>query len=177
MLFVSGYGVSMLQRLAEKYPNSIATLTYQYRMNEAICRLSSEAVYGGRLKCGNEKVRTRTLTLTGFPTKLPPASSAKVYPWLKAVVDPKKSVVFVDTDNVKTNPQPATIHRPPENVMEGLEGNIGGRRGGNVINKTEATLVRIILNGLFSSGVLPTSVGVISPFRAQVCTNMHDPKP
>ena len=52
--------------------------------------------------------------------------------------------------------------------MESLEGNIGGRKGRNVINQTEVSLVRIILSGLFSSGVRPTSVGIITPFRAQV---------
>lgn len=164
-----GYNISMLQRLAEKYPSSIATLTYQYRMNEAICRLSSEAVYGGRLKCGNEFVRTRILKLEGFPNKLPQASSPTVYPWLRSVIDPKRSVVFVDTDNVKTNPRPTHTHGPPDDhSMESLEGNIGGRKGRNVINQTEVSLVRIILSGLFSSGVRQTSVGIITPFRAQV---------
>lgn len=159
----------MLQRLAEKYPKSIATLTYQYRMNFAICQLSSESVYGGRLKCGNEAVKNRALQLQGFPKSLPRAASAKVYPWLRAVVDPKKSVVFVDTDNVKTSP----CQTPPTNeeksaIMEPLEGNVGGRAGGNVINRTEASLVSIILAGLFSCGLSPENVGVICPFRAQV---------
>lgn len=163
----------MLQRLAEKHPGAIASLTYQYRMNMAICRLSSEAVYGGRLKCGSEEVKCRTLQMVGFPHRLPQASSKSVYPWLKSVVDPHKSVVFVDTDNVKKNPRPANERRPGssstmQDEMEALEGNIGGRSRSNVINQTEVSLIRIILQGLFSCGVSATSVGVISPFRAQV---------
>ena len=158
----------MLQRLAEIHPKAIATLTYQYRMNAAICRLSSEAVYGGRLKCGNEAVKSRALQLQGFPKSLPRAASAKVYPWLRAVVDPMKSVVFVDTDNVKTSPRQTPPTNEEESVMEPLESNVGGRAGGNVINRTEASLVGIIVAGLFSCGVSPENIGVICPFRAQV---------
>ncbi|CAJ1969202.1 unnamed protein product [Cylindrotheca closterium] len=163
-----GYGVSMLQRLAEKHPKAIATLTYQYRMNSAICRLSSEAVYGGRLKCGNEAVKSRALQLQGFPKSLPKAASAKAYPWLRAVVDPMKSVVFVDTDNVKKSPRQTPPTNEEEFVMEPLESNVGGKSGGNVINRTEVSLVSIIIAGLVSCGVSPENVGVICPFRAQL---------
>ena len=37
----AGYGVSMLSHLAEGFPDSVAKLTLQYRMNEEICRLSN----------------------------------------------------------------------------------------------------------------------------------------
>jgi DNA replication ATP-dependent helicase Dna2 len=164
----------MLKRLAEKHPQSIAPLTYQYRMHEAICRLSSEAVYGGRLKCGNDEVRTRILDLPGFPSRLPHAVSKAVYPWLRRVIDPQNSVVFVDTDNIKTKPRSANEltsmnqNNPPQGGIEALETTIGGRVGGNITNPTEVTLVRFILKGLFSSGLPASSVGVISPFRAQV---------
>lgn len=165
----------MLKRLADKHPESVAPLTYQYRMHETICRLSSEAVYGGRLKCGNDAVRTQILDLPGFPSRLPQAASKGMYSWLKGVIDPEKSVVFVDTDNVKTNPQSAndlTLADQKNHVkkvgMEALERTIGGRASGSITNPTEATLVRIILNGLFSAGLAASSVGVISPFRAQV---------
>lgn len=158
----------MLQRLAEKHPKSIATLTYQYRMNFVICQLSSESVYGGRLKCGNEAIKSRILKLPGFPNSLPRAASAKVYPWLRAVIDPSKSVVFVDTDNVKESPRQSPPTNEEQSVIEPLESNVGGRAGGNVINRTEASLVCIMLAGLFSCGVSPEIVGVICPFRAQV---------
>lgn len=167
----------MLQRLADTHPKSIATLAYQYRMNFAICQLSSEAVYGGRLKCGNESVKSRTLQLQGFPQSLPKAASAKVYPWLRAVVDPRKSVVFVDTDNVKQSPrQTLPASEEEQSIMEPLESNVGGLAGGNVINRTEASLVAIILAGLFSCGVSPSSVGIISPFRAQVSRRRQEYK-
>lgn len=37
----AGYGVSMLSHLAEGFPDYVAKLTLQYRMNEEICRLSN----------------------------------------------------------------------------------------------------------------------------------------
>jgi DNA replication ATP-dependent helicase Dna2 len=172
-----GYGESMLMRLAEKHPGSIAPLTYQYRMNEAICRLSSEAVYGGRLKCGNDEVSTRKLELPGFPSRLPPAASRSVYPWLKRVIDPEQTVVFVDTDNIKKKPRSASertsvnLSNAADEDIEALEEKMGGRVRGSVTNPTEAMLVRFVLKGLISSGVPASSVGVISPFRAQVRQN------
>jgi DNA replication ATP-dependent helicase Dna2 len=164
-------------RLAEKHPGSIAPLTYQYRMNEAICRLSSEAVYGGRLKCGNDEVSTRKLELPGFPSRLPPAASRSVYPWLKRVIDPEQTVVFVDTDNIKKKPRSASertsvnLSNAADEDIEALEEKMGGRVRGSVTNPTEAMLVRFVLKGLISSGVPASSVGVISPFRAQVRQN------
>lgn len=38
---VTGFGVSMLKRLADAFPGAIAKLTTQYRMNESICHLSN----------------------------------------------------------------------------------------------------------------------------------------
>ena len=37
----AGYGISMLMHLAEGFPESVAKLTMQYRMNEEICHLSN----------------------------------------------------------------------------------------------------------------------------------------
>lgn len=171
-----GYGVSMLKRLAERFPVSIAQLTYQYRMHEDICRISSEAVYGGKLKCGNEAVRRRRLDLPDFPKSLPRAISRKVYHWLLGTINPNKSVVFVDTDNIKKLPGAKT--GPPSDPVaskkEGidpLEGTVGGRSGGSVVNETEAALVRYIVSGLIATGLPPSSIGVVCPFRAQVRTS------
>ncbi len=38
---VTGFGTSMLKRLADAFPGAIAKLTMQYRMNESICHLSN----------------------------------------------------------------------------------------------------------------------------------------
>jgi superfamily I DNA and/or RNA helicase len=146
-------------------------------MNKDICRLSSEAVYGGRLKCGNNEVGSQLLAVPSFPSCLPQAVSRAVYSWLKVVIDPQKPVIFVDTDNIKKDPRPVnklnSVNQgsSEQEGIEALETSIGGRVGGNVVNPTEATLIRFILKGLFTSGVPASSVGVISPFRAQVRMN------
>ena len=162
----------MMLRLASKHPTAVCPLTYQYRMNEAICRVSSESIYGGRLKCGSDEVRYQTLKLLGFPSSLPPGVSKSVYPWLRAVIDPSKAVIFADTDNVKRNPRPPTARssslHADDGTIEPLEERVGGRTRGNVTNPTEAKLVIFILQGLLASGVPESSIGVISPFRAQV---------
>lgn len=174
--FKIGYGVSLMKALAEKHPDCITPLTYQYRMNEAICRLSGEAVYGGRLKCGNNGIRHRTLVLPHFyPSRLPQVIAKQDYAWLKTVVDPKTAVLFVDTDNIKKNPR--SLNQMPgrqetRNMQDGiepLEESRGGRADGAVINNAEAALVKIVLEGLFAAGLDASSVGVICPFTAQVC--------
>lgn len=172
-----GYGVSMLKRLAERFPDSIAQLTYQYRMHEDICRISSEAVYGGKLKCGNETVRRRRLNLPDFPKSLPRAVSKNVYHWLLGTINPNKSVVFVDTDNIKKLPEaktgpPSDPGLPKKEGIDPLEGSVGGRAGGSVVNETEAALVRYIVSGLIATGLAPSSIGVVCPFRAQVRTSI-----
>lgn len=38
---MTGFGTSMLKRLADAFPDAVAKLTIQYRMNESICQLSN----------------------------------------------------------------------------------------------------------------------------------------
>lgn len=157
----------MLMRLASAHSESVVALTYQYRMNEEICKLSSYLIYGGRLKCGNEEVRNRKLDLPGFPEALPPTVSQNkgLWPWLKMTVSPDNPVIFVDTDNMRKS---SNDGRKEETSMEALEEKRGGRAGGQVTNSIEATLVRYIIKGLISTGASPKQIGVIAPFRAQV---------
>ena len=157
----------MLMRLAENHPSSVAALTYQYRMNEEICKLSSYLIYGGKLKCGNEEVRYRKLSLPGFPKALPPTVSQNkgLWPWLKMTVSPDNPVIFVDTDNMRKN----LSNGCKENTsIEALEEVRGGRAGGKVTNPIEAILVRYIMQAMIATGASPSQIGVISPFRAQV---------
>jgi len=158
----------MLKRLAEKHPSAIAPLTYQYRMNEEICKLSSYLVYGGRLKCGSNVIRDQRLSLPSFPEGLPsPASTKGIWPWLRMTISPEKPVIFVDTDNMRKNP----AKEQDKGSMEALEEKMGGRAGGKVTNPVEAALVRYIVQGLIATGASPSQIGVISPFRAQVSSN------
>ena len=159
----AGYGISMLSRLAEQHPSAIAPLTMQYRMTEEICSVSSEAFYDGKMKCGNDNVKNQRLILPGFPSGQDFSSGGST-PWLRSVIDPQKPVVFVDTDQIKTRARLET----KQDDFEPLEGKVGGRTGGSIVNATESVLVSSILDGLIQGGVDAAEVGVISPFRAQI---------
>ncbi len=53
----------MLMHLAEGFPDAVAKLTMQYRMNVDICHFSNLVAYKGLLKCGNETVANQRLRL------------------------------------------------------------------------------------------------------------------
>jgi len=148
-----GYGISILKKLADQHPHAIAPLTMQYRMNEEICKISSESIYGGQMQCGNERVRSQLLELPGFPSSLPTPSSNRCFAWLHSVVNPKRSVVFVDTDKIKEKQQTMALE---------------GKLGGSTVNGTEAELVRHVLKAMEACGHDLSEIGVISPFRAQI---------
>ncbi len=147
--------MSLLKILAESHPESIAPLTYQYRMHNDICELSSRFVYDGKMRCGNDKVARTTLHLPDFldGNHLCLSFSA----WRKSAVDPSLPVVFLNTDTVCLDKH------------ADLESSSGKARGGPIINETEVQVVRQVVDDLISCGLPPSSIGVISPFRAQVC--------
>ena len=173
-----GYGVSMMKRLADNYPESVAQLTYQYRMHANICRLSSKVVYGGRMKCDNEAVGNQRLALPAYPKGLPSPVPGAKYNWLLPVLNPINVVGFIDTDMLRRS-QSSKENIPREvqdSVMDPLEGKVGGKAGGGIVNTTEAILVRCLLEGLVSVGVSPRDIGLICPFRAQIQLLDEDPK-
>ena len=49
-----GLGRTLLQKVAERWPQTVSLLTIQYRMHEAIMRFSSDWFYDGRLKAAPE---------------------------------------------------------------------------------------------------------------------------
>ena len=145
-----GFGVSMLKRLAEAHPDHVVQLTHQYRMAEDICQLSNDIVYHGKLKCANDTVRRQQLVLRGYPGNV-----AGIF---IHVLDPRKTVVFLDTDQHKNGSQ----------EIVKLESNVDRQEGGSLVNRTEATLVGRIVDSLLSCGVDPSSIGIICPFNAQL---------
>ncbi len=160
--FDEGYGVSLLKRLADAHPSAVAQLTLQYRMHEDICQLSNELVYGGKLKCANDQVRTQLLALKHFPHALPHPMSPTLTPWLIHAIHPQRPVVFVDTDQIRVSVSNGST------AIEELEGSVTRQRGGNVVNETEATLIHHVVQGLISAGLDAASIGIVTPFRAQV---------
>ena len=144
-----GYGISMLMRLAEGFPDAVAKLTMQYRMNEDICQLSNILTYKGLLKCGNDFVRHQKLdqSLSKKFSMIDPIYK----PWMECAINPGQPVVFLDTD---------------DNGY--LEAN-GVRAGaGGPINEFEASTVQGIILSLLICGLSNASIGVITPFRSQL---------
>jgi DNA replication ATP-dependent helicase Dna2 len=155
---VIGYSISMLKRLADEHPNAVAQLTLQYRMHEDICLLPNLLVYKGGLKCANDDVKSKKLRLNSFPRSLKTIikPNNKGLGWLLPVLNPNKPVVFVNTDNIGQDLE-----------FCGKGGNRSSSRG--LVNDTELELSRFVVNGLLVCGLPPSSVGIISPYRAQVC--------
>ncbi|EJK58719.1 hypothetical protein THAOC_21129, partial [Thalassiosira oceanica] len=155
----SGYGVSMLSHLAEGFPDSVAKLTLQYRMNEEICRLSNMIAYNGLLKCGNDQVRRQRLKLKHDS----PRHSSQDGMWLEGAIDPDRPVVFLDTDSM-----PSSWQGPGYIGFKGLELNGAARGAGGPVNYSEAIVVQKLVTRLASHGVELSSIGVITPFRSQL---------
>jgi Superfamily I DNA and RNA helicases and helicase subunits len=148
----------MLKRLADRHPQSVAQLTLQYRMNEDICLLPNILVYRGALKCADDTVRKSKLSLPGYPLKLKtiikPGSNG--VGWLLPVLNPNKNVVFVNTDSMGQNLESSVRNRDRSN------------KGGGVVNEKEIELAKVIVHGLLICGMGAASIGIISPYRAQV---------
>jgi DNA replication ATP-dependent helicase Dna2 len=153
----------MLKRLAEAHPDCIAQLTYQYRMHNDICQLSNDIVYQGKLKCANDSVATRKLTLNGFPQGLGSCAKDGSYDWLRQAIDPSTAIAFLDTDILVSDPNGS-----PSSSIRALESSNSRRASGSIINETEAGLVKTMVEGLISCGLKASSIGVICPFRAQL---------
>ena len=145
-----GFGVSLLKRLADAHPKHVVQLTYQYRMAQDICTLTNDIAYEGKLKCATEAIRRRRLDIPNFPGNTSPSVYTRA-------IDPSKTVVFLDTDQCK----------PGSKELLPLE-TTGGRDGGGLVNKTEATIVERIVEVLISFNVSPRSIGIICPFNAQL---------
>lgn len=153
----------MLKRLADKHPDSVSQLTYQYRMHEDICQLSNDIVYKGKLKCANESVAKKALTLNLFPSALENSVNKDSLFWLSRAIDPSNAVIFLDTDKINLKSSD-----PEKESVCSLESSNNRRAGGSLVNETEAFIVNILIGGLLACGVDASSIGVVSPFRAQL---------
>jgi DNA replication ATP-dependent helicase Dna2 len=148
----------MLKELAEKYPESIAQLTYQYRMHADICQLSNDLAYGGKLKCANNEVAYKRLELNGSGKESDRILRLASSLWLTQTLDPRCAVKFLDTDSIRNN----------KAEFDSLEHTADSRVGGSIINQTEAEIVCAIVDEIIALGVSPTCIGIICPFKAQL---------
>lgn len=177
----------MLMHLAEAFPDAVAKLTIQYRMNEAICHLPNmigkqlchrpypsqrkciltpfhawhflppspmypcTPAYDGLLKCGNDAVRHQRLEIR--PTRALDIFATNDRQWIDYAIDPERPVIFLDTDGKGM-----------------LESNGARSRAGGPTNDAEVNIVAKLAISLELSGVKNSDIGLITPFRSQVCT-------
>ncbi|CAE6465876.1 unnamed protein product [Rhizoctonia solani] len=151
-----GMDVSLFRRLSDAHPEAVVDLALQYRMNAEIMTLSNKLIYSDRLQCGNEQVANQALRIPLPSAGLNWHNSCGDGPnnlcWLNSLIDPSCKVRFVDTDGL-----------PARNTVV----------GSLVQNEIEAQLVLQTIEALSRSGIEPTQIGVISPYRQQIKLLAH----
>jgi DNA replication ATP-dependent helicase Dna2 len=138
----------------------VVELADQYRMNEEIMTLSNRLIYGERLRCGSEAVRTRKLTIPKWNAVKRLCRRAECARggqkpqgcWLHQLLDEKCKAVFVNTDGIP-----------------GFESRVGDL----IQNEIEAELVRQLTEALIVGGVSPDQVGIITLYKQQVKLITH----
>ncbi len=139
-----GLGKTLMERVVENVPESVATLNVQYRMNDAIMRFSSDWFYGGKL------------------TSAPDVQN-------RGILDLDTPIQWVDTahfreDNTSENDDETTL----PDFREQFVGENHGR-----INKPEAELcIKTLTDYINKIGKQRfiderLDVGIISPYRVQ----------
>lgn len=139
-----GLGESILQRLADAHPASVAELNTQYRMADDVARISNVISYENRLRPATREVAQRMLSLPVPPPQTMPE-------WLCEATDPARRVVMLDT----TDLGPAAFERDD-------------RMGAKHTNGRERGIVLDVLRGLVARGANPGEMAVLSPYNAQV---------
>ncbi|KAJ3575988.1 hypothetical protein NP233_g746 [Leucocoprinus birnbaumii] len=155
-----GLDVSLFRRLSDSHPNAVVELADQYRMNEEIMTLSNRLIYGERLRCGSESVRTRKLTIPKWDAvkrlcEHATCTHSTRQPhgcWLRQLLDENCKAIFVDTDGIPGHES---------------------RAGDLIQNEVEAELVRQVTEALIVGGVSPDQVGIITLYRQQVKLILH----
>ncbi|XP_068650262.1 DNA replication ATP-dependent helicase/nuclease JHS1 [Aristolochia californica] len=133
----SGMGKSLFCRLSEAHPQAISALQCQYRMCSSIMELSNTLIYGNRLRCGSSEVADAKLKIM---------CSKPMASWLNEVLDPKRSVAFVNTD-----------------MLPALE----VKQSKTINNPTEAHIVAEITRELVKGGITGDEIGIITPYNSQ----------
>ncbi|KAF8931211.1 Tripartite DNA replication factor [Haplosporangium gracile] len=171
-----GFDLSLFKMLSDAHPEAVISLTYQYRMNKDVMLLSNTLVYDNKLQCANEEVANKTLEIPDMdkfrkhchpemvqeqqqdlqqqhpepsPLSRPqcPGHSEDTPCWLEQALDPRRSVIFIDTDLV-----------PAHEVQV----------GNSTQNPTEALFIQQLTEALISGGIAEDDIGIISVLRAQL---------
>eukprot|EP01117_Protostelium_nocturnum_P009246 TRINITY_DN3308_c1_g1_i1.p1 TRINITY_DN3308_c1_g1~~TRINITY_DN3308_c1_g1_i1.p1 ORF type:complete len:1558 (+),score=542.81 TRINITY_DN3308_c1_g1_i1:102-4676(+) len=131
--------------LQERHPQAVVYLTVQYRMNKDIMLLCNHLTYEHKLSCGNEQVSNRIMKIPQ-PNKAPNPSFNKE-DWMKTILDPSRTVLFLNTDKMRA---------------------VETKNEDSVKNESESKLVFQIVSTMVHCGVDPKNLGVISPYNAQL---------
>jgi len=171
---IGGLDISLFKLLSDTHPESVANLEHQYRMCEDVMTLSNTLIYNGRLKCGTEELRYRSLdvpnmndlrrhhfdaaTFLARPSN-PSQRSFCAGPgsgscWLRDLIDPFTRVAFVNTDGLG------------QAAREEAKGN-------RTVNPTEARIVAQLVDSLVTVGVPASEIGVMTHYRSQLSLLKH----
>ncbi|KAJ3062291.1 Tripartite DNA replication factor, partial [Podochytrium sp. JEL0797] len=167
----TGLSISLFRLLSESHPESVSTLSHQYRMCADIMHLSNTLIYANRLHCGSKAVAQSRLRIPERESGLVKvhAGNGSAYAgcrggagrrecWLEEVLREERRVVFVDTDLVPGG----------ESVGAAKVAGAGSSSSSLVQNFVEAKLVGQVVRALVVCGVAVGDVGVMSPYRAQL---------
>lgn len=162
-----GLDISLFKLLSDKHPEAVVNLEYQYRMCEDIMLLSNTLIYGGMLRCGNEAVANRSLTVpnmdalkahhhSSLTSTRRPAGQTNICLsptsqscWLRHLLDPSVKARFINTDPLL----PASREEA---------------KGSRIVNPAEAALCAQLVEALLSTGVPASEMGVITVYRSQL---------
>ena len=162
-----GLDMSLFRLLSELHPEAVVSLEHQYRMCADIMSLANALIYNGRLKCGNDAVAARSLTLprvhdtlqthhytpsslssSGRPQSICPSPSSSSC-HLTQILSPSTRVLFLNTDSI--GPLAAELSH-----------------GNRTTNPLEAVLTTQITHLLLSAGLPATDLGIITFYRSQL---------
>lgn len=145
-------------------PNNTKVLSLQYRMNYPIMTLANELTYDGKLRTGNETVSNATYNLTD---KSIINKSAK---WVQLILSNElnESVIMLNTGPTHPAAMNKLLNENDDNVMINNDDDADDSDHA-CSNVCEASIVKILVDTLILSGVKIDDIGIISPYRAQIC--------
>ena len=160
----NGMDVSLFKRLAEAHPDTIVSLSQQYRMNAEIMQISNVLIYDQRLKCGSDTIARGRLLLPSISY----ASISSLSPWLQKCLDVDQPVMFINTDQLKNSNSVHNQTSRSTKTLESFQGALGSFRG-SVVNLYEVEIIKRIHDALQSVGGYDMkNLGIVSPYRSQV---------
>jgi len=108
-------------------------------MCAGVMKLSNALIYGNRLRYGSSAVADAQLQVAGV-------SNLNIL-WLREALDPKKSVLFINTD-----------------ILPAQETEVRN----DINNPIRASILLKIIGELLNGGVSVNDIGIISPYNSQV---------